>query len=100
MQKQFWPKPIIRRFATTLLAIGGLRLAPNPPYADIAVATSMVASGLGSQSRAPVGERYRIIAWRKSAPGAATAEKPLAGIYRLTATRFGRRKYRSGWPLE
>ena len=48
-----------------------------------------------------LGERYWItIAWRKAAPGATAEEKPLAGIYRLTTTRFGRRKYRSGWPLE
>jgi hypothetical protein len=48
-----------------------------------------------------LGELYWItIAWRKTAPGATGAEKPLAGIDRLTATRFGRRKYRSAWPLE
>ena len=46
-------------------------------------------------------ERYWItIQWSKAAPGAMAAEeKPLAGIYRLTTTRFGRRKYRSSLPL-
>ena len=48
-----------------------------------------------------LGERYWItIGWRGSAPGAAAEEKPLAGIYRLTTTRFGRRKDRASWPLE
>jgi hypothetical protein len=63
--------------------------------------------GLGMDERTfldaifELGERYCItIAWHKAAPGAAAEEKPLAGIYRLTTTGFGRRKLHSGQPLE
>ena len=48
-----------------------------------------------------LGERYWItIQWGKAAPDATAEDRPLAGIHRLTTTRFGRRKYRSSWPLE
>ena len=49
-----------------------------------------------------LGERYWItIVWRKAAPGTADDEaRPLADIYRLCTTRFGRRKYRSTWPMD
>jgi hypothetical protein len=40
-------------------------------------------------------ERYWItIVWRSDAPAATSEAQPLAGIDRLTATRFGRRKHR------
>jgi hypothetical protein len=42
-------------------------------------------------------ERYWItIVWRPDVPAATAEQTPLAAIDRLTATRFGRRKYRSG----
>jgi hypothetical protein len=47
-------------------------------------------------------ERYWItVVWRKAAPGTAEeATHPLTEIYRLCTTRFGRRKYRSTWPVD
>jgi hypothetical protein len=64
--------------------------------------------GLGMDQRVVVdaanelSERYWItIVWRKAAPGAADADsRPLSDIYRLCTTRFGRRKYRTTWPLD
>ena len=46
-------------------------------------------------------ERYWItIVWRKAVPGTPEDEpRPLADIYRLCTTRFGRKKYRSTWPV-
>ncbi|HEY7548019.1 MAG TPA: hypothetical protein VH913_00735 [Hyphomicrobiaceae bacterium] len=47
-------------------------------------------------------ERYWItVVWRKAAPGTADEDsRPLTDIYRLCTTPFGRRKYRSTWPLD
>jgi hypothetical protein len=47
-------------------------------------------------------ERYWItVVWRKAAPGPADEDaRPLTDIYRLCTTRFGRRKYRSSWPVD
>jgi hypothetical protein len=46
-------------------------------------------------------ERYWItIVWREAAPGTPEDEpRPLDEVERLTTTRFGRRKYRTTWPL-
>jgi hypothetical protein len=47
-------------------------------------------------------ERYWItIVWDKTTPSPANEEtRPLTDIYRLCTTRFGRRKYRSRWPVD
>src|SRR5262245_62081421 len=47
-------------------------------------------------------ERYWIaIVWRKAAAGPVDEDsRPLTDIYRLCTTRFGRRKYRSSWPVD
>jgi hypothetical protein len=49
-----------------------------------------------------LGERYWItIVWGKAATGPSDADgRPLTDIHRLCTTRFGRRKYRSGWPVD
>jgi hypothetical protein len=46
-------------------------------------------------------ERYWItIVWRQAAPGTPEDEpRPLDEVERLCTTRFGRRKYRSTWPV-
>jgi hypothetical protein len=45
-------------------------------------------------------ERYWInIVWRQAAADE-TEDRPLADVYRLCTTRFGRRKYRSSWPVD
>jgi hypothetical protein len=46
-------------------------------------------------------ERYWInIVWHKPPPGTPDDDepRPLAEIYRLCTTRFGRQKYRATWP--
>ena len=47
-------------------------------------------------------ERYWItVIWRNDATGPSDADgRPLTDIHRLCTTRFGRRKYRSGWPVD
>jgi hypothetical protein len=47
-------------------------------------------------------ERYWItVVWRKAAPGTAGEDaRPLTDVHRLCSTRFGRRKYRSTWPID
>jgi hypothetical protein len=63
-------------------------------------------NGLGMDERAFIDavseleERYWItIVWHKAAPGTPDdAPRPLAEIYRLCTTRFGRKKYRATWP--
>jgi hypothetical protein len=64
--------------------------------------------GLGMDQRIVVNalndlkERYWIIiVWRKAATGSADEDtRPLAEIDRVCTTRFGRRKYRSSWPID
>jgi hypothetical protein len=47
-------------------------------------------------------ERYWItLVWRKAAPGTPDdAPRPLTDVERLCTTRFGRRKYRTTWPVD
>jgi hypothetical protein len=47
-------------------------------------------------------ERYWIrIVWQKAPPGTPDDEpRPLAEIYRLCTTRFGRQRYRATWALD
>jgi len=46
-------------------------------------------------------ERYWItVAWRKRAGSDETQEHALTDIRHLCTTRFGRRKYRSGWRVD
>jgi hypothetical protein len=47
-------------------------------------------------------ERYWItVVWRKPAPGTPDdAPRALTDIDRLCTTRFGRRKYRTTWPVD
>jgi hypothetical protein len=47
-------------------------------------------------------ERYWIrIVWHKAPPGASDDEpRPFTDIDRLCTTRFGRRKYRTTWPID
>lgn len=47
-------------------------------------------------------ERYWItIVWRKAAAAPPDdTPRPLTDLHRLVATRFGRRKYRSTWPVD
>jgi GNAT superfamily N-acetyltransferase len=64
--------------------------------------------GLGIDQRLVVdavielAERYWItILWHKAPPGTLEDEpRPLADVYRLCTTRFGRKKYRSTWPAD
>ena len=47
-------------------------------------------------------ERYWItVVWRKAAPGTPDDEpRPYTDVDRLVTTRFGRKKYRSSWPVD
>jgi hypothetical protein len=48
-------------------------------------------------------ERYWItIVWQKAKVGTSDDEesRPLAEIYRICTTRFGRQKYRTTWPVD
>ncbi|HEY1243722.1 MAG TPA: hypothetical protein VGF29_02730 [Hyphomicrobiaceae bacterium] len=47
-------------------------------------------------------ERYWItVVWRKAPPGTAHEDsRPFGDVYRLCTTRFGRRKYRTTWPVD
>lgn len=47
-------------------------------------------------------ERYWItVIWRKPPPGTPDdASRPLDDVERLCTTRFGRRKYRTTWPVD
>ena len=62
--------------------------------------------GLGMEPRVfadavnDLNERYWIsIVWHKAPPGTPDDEpRPLADVYRLCTTRFGRKKYRATWP--
>ncbi|MFZ1104387.1 MAG: hypothetical protein WAN86_16325 [Hyphomicrobiaceae bacterium] len=41
------------------------------------------------------------VVWRKDAPGSADDDRQSpTDIHRLCTTRFGRRKYRSSWPVD
>jgi hypothetical protein len=74
---------------------GSMRLRPLlQGLGRIGVSESAVADAIFD-----LAERYWItIVWHRAARGATAEEQPLAGIERLTITRFGRRKHRGSWP--